>query len=60
MSAGVAGKESWRSEASLTARCKEKRVGEFDVRKPPHVAEVYDMREDAQEREEDGEPVNDA
>jgi hypothetical protein len=44
----------------LTARCEEERVSELDVGEAPHVAEVNDVREDAEEGKEDGETVNNA
>lgn len=43
----------------LTAGCEEQRVSQLDIGEPPHVAEVYDVREDAQECEEDGKSVDD-
>jgi hypothetical protein len=42
----------------LTARREEERVSELDVREAPHVAEVDDVREDAQEGKEEGKSVD--
>ncbi len=49
---------AWRAWSRPTARPDEERVRQLDEREPPHVPEVYKVRDDAEQRQRERESVD--